>query len=167
MKRMLSLLLALLLLLPAAVRAEELFGRTYVNLPDLMTMADGTPVDSPEKMAARREELLRLFADTMYGPIPSEGFEKSFELLEEGDTLDGAAIRRQVKITVTTPMGSCDALMLLVLPKSDAPVPVVFGLSFGDVHTALADPAILPSYSMNKGQADEPVRSFAGKFLDL
>lgn len=149
MKRLLSLLLAVLLLLPTVTLGEELFGRTYVNLPDLMTMGDGSPVDTPERMAARRAELLALFADSMYGPIPSEGFEKHFEVLEEGETLDGTAIRRQVKITVTTPMGSCDALMLMILPKSDAPVPVVFGLG-GEVHTVLADPAILPSYSMNK-----------------
>ncbi len=150
MKRIACLMLAILLLIPLFAQAETYGGREYVGLPELMTMEDGSPVDSSEKMAERREELLALFAQCMYGPIPDRDVEKSFELLEEGDTLDGAAIRRQIKITVSTAQGSCDALMLLVLPKANAPVPVVFGLSFGEVHTALADPEILPSYSMNK-----------------
>ena len=37
------------------------------------------------------------------------GFETSFEVVEEGEALDGAALRRQVKLTVTTDKGSSDA----------------------------------------------------------
>ncbi len=148
MKKWCVLLIALLTLSLAA-NAEPIGGREYVNLPELMRLEDGTPVDSPEKMAARRTELLELFGTYMYGPIPAEGFETAFEILEEGETLGGTAIRRQVRITVTTELGTCDALMLLILPKAEQPVPVIFSLS-GDVHTALADPEILPSYSMNR-----------------
>lgn len=126
----------------------EGLSRDYSSAPALMTMQDGTPVTTPEEFAARRQELLALFADTMYGPIPTEGFETAFEVIEEGEALNGAAIRKQIKITVTTEKGACDALMLLVTPKTKAPVPVVFGLSFAPVHTVLADPQILASYSL-------------------
>ena len=128
--------------------AEEI--REYRNLPELMITEDGTQVSTPETFAARREELLTLFADTMYGPIPTEGFETAFEIVEAGEALNGTAIRKQIKITVSTEKGESDALMLLILPKADQPVPVVFGLSFSSVHTALSDPAIQPSYAINK-----------------
>ncbi len=147
----LSLALVLILLaLPVMSHAEQATDREYINLPELMVMEDGTPVTSQEEFAARRQELLTLFADTMYGPIPAHGFETSFEVLEEGDTLDGTAIRKQIKIHVSTEKGSSDALMLLIVPKSDAPVLVVYGLSFGAVHTVLDDAQILASYSVRK-----------------
>lgn len=164
-KTFLHLLLALTLLaLPALCQAEQdaFTPRDYSTAPELMLMQDGTPVTTAEEFAARRQELLALFADTMYGPIPTEGFETSFEVLEEGETLDGAAIRKQVRLTVTTEKGSSDALMLLVLPKSDTPVPVVFGLGFSAVHTALNDPQILASYSLkNHPDVDEETRGAA------
>ncbi len=159
MKRMLSLMLMLLFIFPAVCLAETIGGREYVNLPALMVMEDGAPVTTTEQMAARRAELLKLFADTMYGHIPTEGFTTAFEVLEEGEALEGAAIRKQIKITVTTDKGSCDVLMLLVLPKSDAPVPVIYGLTNGGVHTITADPAVLASYSIRKWpKIDETTR---------
>lgn len=162
-KRFAAAVLALTLALsPIAVRAEAFGGRTYNNLPPLMTMEDGSPVAAAEDFPARRTELLKLFADTMYGAIPTEGFETAFEIVEQGETLDGSALRKQIKITVTTEKGSSDALMLLVLPKSSQPVPVVFGLSFSSNHTALADPAIEPSYGINKyPKIDETTRGAA------
>lgn len=160
-RRVLSLLLMLLLAFsPMLCRAEQANpSRDYSTLPELMVMQDGTPVTTQQEFAARRQELLQLFADTMYGTIPTEGFQTSFEVLEEGETLEGKAIRKQISITVTTEKGSSQALMLLILPKSDAPVPVVYGLSFGAVHTVLDDPQILASYSVRKYPAvDETTR---------
>ncbi len=136
--------------LPVLTNAESTPEREYVNLPELMKMNDGTSVATAEEFPSRRKELLNLFAETMYGPIPTEDFETAFEVLEEGDTLDGTAIRKQIRMTVTTEKGSCDALMLLVLPKSEKPVPVVFGLSFSPVHNAFSDPNVLASYTNKK-----------------
>lgn len=132
---------------PFIFHAEKRTARMYNNLPDLMKMEDGTPVASMEE---RRKELLSLFAETMYGSIPSEGFSTAFETVEEGETLNGTAIRKQIKMTVTTEKGSSDALMLLILPKVDHPIPVTFGLGFSSNHAVLNDPAILPSYSSSK-----------------
>ena len=53
----------------------------------------------------------------MYGVLPKNGFETSFEVVEEGEALDCAALRRQVKLTVTTDKGSSDALLLMYQPK--------------------------------------------------
>lgn len=123
--------------------------RDYSTLPDPLTMADGTAVASPEAFASRREEILSLFETHVYGTMPKAGFETSFTVLEEGEALNGAAIRKQVQITVTTSKGSSDALMLLYIPKQEAPAPVVIGLNSNGNHAALADSAILPSLSFD------------------
>lgn len=121
--------------------------RDYSTLPEVLALQDGTGVETPEDMALRRAEVLDLFEKHVYGVLPKNGFETSFEVVEEGEALDGAALRRQVKLTVTTDKGSSDALLLMYLPNSDRPAPVVVGLNFNGNHTVLDDPAILPSYA--------------------
>ncbi len=127
--------------------------RDYSTLPDALTMADGTAVTSPEQFEARREEILALFEEHVYGVMPKEGYLTSFEVVEESDILDGTAVRRQVKITVTTARGSSDALMLLYIPKlpEGETAPVVIGLNFNGNHTVLADEMIIPSYATDTG----------------
>lgn len=121
--------------------------RDYSTLPEVLTMADGTPVKTAEDFENRRQEILNLFEENVYGALPKDGFSTSFEVVEEGPALNGTALRRQVKISVKTNKGTSDALMLLYLPKSEKPVPVVVGLNFKGNHTVFADEAILPSYS--------------------
>ena len=99
--------------------------RDYSTLPEVLALQDGTGVETPEDMALRRAEVLDLFEKHVYGVLPKNGFETSFEVVEEGEALDGAALRRQVKLTVTTDKGSSDALLLMYLPNSDRPAPVV------------------------------------------
>ena len=139
--------------LPAPVRKWVTGGRrNYSSMPAVLKMADGTPVTKPEQWPARRAEILDLFEKYVYGTMPKTGFTTSFEVLAESPAFDGAAILRQVKITVTTELGSSDALMALYLPASAAetPAPVVFGLNFGGNHTILEDSALLDSYAYDK-----------------
>ncbi len=138
-------------MLRSPARGEDTLPRDYADLPALLAMEDGTPVTGPEGFARRRRELLSLFEKTMYGPIPGGGFEKSFEVIGEGDAPEGRALLRQIRLSVSTERGKNDALMLLVLPRSDAPVPVFFGLSFYPVAAALDDPRILPSFAKPGG----------------
>ena len=123
--------------------------RDYSTLPDPLVMADGTAVTTPEAFEARKTEILSLFEEHVYGTLPKDGFETSFEVVEEGAALKGAAVRKQVKITVTTEKGSSDALMLLYIPVQDTPAPVVIGLNSSGNHAALEDAAILPSLSFD------------------
>lgn len=121
--------------------------RDYSTLPALLQMSDGTAVTDADGFAARRAEILALFESEVYGVLPKEGFEVSFNLLEEGEALGGAAIRRQIEICVTTEKGTSTAIMLIYIPKSEQPVPVVVGLNFLGNHTVLDDDKILPSAS--------------------
>lgn len=123
--------------------------RDYSTLPDALTMADGTAVTTPEQFEARRAEILQLFEENVYGFMPKDGYLTSFEVLEESVILEGAAVRKQVKITVTTAYGSSDAMMLLYIPvlEEGKTAPAIIGLNFNGNHTVLADEAILPSLS--------------------
>lgn len=132
------------------MRSFALSGeRDYSTLPEPLTMADGTPVTTPAQFEDRRAEILELFREHVYGALPVEGFTTSFEVVEEGEALEGLATRKQVKITVSSEKGSSDALMLLYLPKSKAPAPVIIGLNSNGNHAALEDGAILPSYAFD------------------
>lgn len=141
--------------LPDFLRKYALSGeRDYSSLPDPLTMVDGMKVTTPEQFATRREEILSLFETHVYGVLPKTGFSNSFEIMEEGEALNGAALRRQVKMRFSTGKGSSDALLLLYLPKSEKKVPVVLGLNFRGNHTVLKDDAITPSFSFDTSEKD-------------
>lgn len=127
-----------------AVAAGE---RDYSTLPDPLMTTDGTAVTTTQEFERRRDEILQLFEENVYGSLPKTGFETSFSVLNEQTVLDGRAVRRQVQLTVTTGKGSSDALLLLYLPAGQTDVPVVLGLNFNGNHTVLADDGILPSYA--------------------
>lgn len=117
----------------------------YPGLPELLANEDGKAVDTKADYDKRRLELLELYEENMYGKTPTEGFQTSFEVVESGDALDGKALRQQVKITVTTGKGSCDAMLLVYLPKSDKPCGVFVGENFSGNTMIWPDEEILPS----------------------
>ncbi|MBQ7208489.1 MAG: acetylxylan esterase [Lentisphaeria bacterium] len=121
---------------------EEIRARMYTDesrvpvytVPDPLCMNDGTAVRTPDEwMTKRRPELLRWFEENMYGPLPPEPEEVSFEVLSErGDALGGIALRRELRITLTGTAGRQHILnMLLYLPKdAKRSVPAFLGLDF-------------------------------------
>ena len=142
--------------LPKSLHNYALTGqRDYSTLPDPLVMADGTDVTRPEQFDTRRKEILDLFEHHVYGTFPKDGFATSFEVAESGDALNGIALRKQVKITVSTEKGSSDALMLLYIPKTASKAPVVIGMNFRGNHTVLEDAAILPSLSFHTGKNEK------------
>lgn len=134
--------------------------RDYSTLPEVLAAEDGTAITDTQQFEARREQILELFEENVYGPLPKDGFETSFEVVEEGEALDGAAIRKQIRITVSTGKGSSDALMLLYLPNTGTPSPVVIGLNSGGNHAALDDGNILVPYSYDAD--DEKIQEERG-----
>jgi hypothetical protein len=113
------------------------------TLPDPLVFADGTPVASPEQWSARRQEILGLFQKEMYGVMPPAS-PVYLKVLEEGPTLDGAAVRRQVRMTFS-PDGSGPHIdWLLVYPRDAAgPVPAILMLNYYGNHTILDDKEII------------------------
>ena len=95
-------------------------------LPDPLTMADGTKVDSVETwQEKRRPEILELFRKNVYGRAPigrPDGM--TFEVFDFAtDAMDGAATRKQVEINFTGKQDGLSMKLVLFVPN-DAPKPV-------------------------------------------
>jgi hypothetical protein len=116
-------------------------------LPDPLVMSNGTKVTSAEQWRAqRRPELLRLFAETIYGntPIGRPG-QLRFVLREEKkDARGGKATRLRVGILFEGRADGRQMELLVYLPNSArGPVPLFLGLNF-DGNFSTTDETDLP-----------------------
>jgi hypothetical protein len=115
------------------------------TLPPLLVGADGQSV-SASKWPTRREELLSLCRDHIYGDWELSDFEMNAELVEQGEFLNGKAIRTQWKVTISNEHGRQVIDLLVYLPataSNSSQVPVFLGLNFAGNHCVANDPAIL------------------------
>ena len=103
------------------------------ELPDPLTRNNGRKVRTVRKWERkRRPELLKMFADEMYGNAPvGRPAELHFSLLESGDAFDGRAIRKQVRVWFDA-AETQGLTLLLYIPKSATPAPVFLGAHFAD-----------------------------------
>jgi len=110
--------------------------------PDALVLRDGRAVESVAAWSAdRRSEIRALFDSEVYGRMPPPPRDLSFERVEHGSALGGAATRKQVTLRFGDGEGSID-LLLYVPTRRSGPVPVFTGLNFYGNHTVLDDPAI-------------------------
>lgn len=111
--------------------------------PDPLRMLDGRRVTSPEQWyRERRPELLLLFQHYMYGFLPALPRQVAGKVeREEGQALDGIATLQEITITCGSP-AEVTIHLLLVLPRSPRPAPVVLAMNYFGNHTLLRDPAI-------------------------
>ncbi len=87
------------------------------GFPQLMTFQDGTPVQTPEDWARRREELLKLYSHYMYGCMPDPAGETlTYALADDPDTGE-----KLLTITVTVGETSADFSVLVTLPEGEKP----------------------------------------------
>ncbi|MCP4755930.1 MAG: acetylxylan esterase [Proteobacteria bacterium] len=114
-------------------------------LPDLLKMENGTPItDSKSWEQNRRPEILNLFADRIYGRLPDKSFRANIKTVnQQNDSLNGAAIRREVTLTYKNNNKTVNLNLLIYQPrKIKHPVPVFVGLNFKGNHTINPDPSI-------------------------
>ncbi len=115
--------------------------RTYA-LPDLLTLADGTPVTDAETwQQKRRPELLRLFAENVFGETPPVAEGVGFEVISGGVAFGGLATRKKIAVRI----GEARFHLLLYVP-TDSPKPCAafLGLNFSGNHTVSDDPGVAP-----------------------
>lgn len=119
-RRALCLLTLLTMLTMTAGGAEMMAPKDLPavdGLPELMTLADGTPVETPEDWERRREELLALYGRYVYGFMPDPAGETvSYALSAEPET--GGTL---LTVTVTANGRSADIAALITLPEGEAP----------------------------------------------
>lgn len=124
---------------------EALVG-TY-TLPDLLVLADGTPVvDAETWMQRRRPELLRLFETNQYGRSPGRPDQMVFDVFEMGaPALNGKARRRQVTLYFNNERTGPSLDVLIYLPAgATEPVPLLLNVSFSPNSAVVDDPGIKP-----------------------
>ena len=132
------------------------------TLPDPLVCADGTRITTAEEWTNKRQpELLQLFAEQMYGKVPTCELTVTVTRVEEGTAYDGMAIRREVDLTVTRIVTrgekSLTMTLLLYIPKSDKPVPAFVGLNFAGNHAAVDDPAVTLNPNWMRDMKDKGV----------
>lgn len=114
------------------------------TLPDPLVMQDGRPVKTVAAWRKRRQEILGLFAEQVYGAHP--GKPKHFEAVTTSvvrDALGGKATRKEVSIRLSPKADRPRMDLLLFIPnRVRGPVPAFLGLNFNGNHTIHPDPTI-------------------------
>jgi hypothetical protein len=116
---------------------------TY-TLPDPLTMNDGSKVTTAEQWRKRRAELLRLFAENVYGRTPTTKPKLQFEeIVRDANALNGLATRREITIHLTAKAdGPKMSLMLYVPNKRTGRVPAFLAMNYNGNHAIHTDPKI-------------------------
>ena len=119
------------------------------DLPDALTLNNGRKVKTIRRWERkRRPELLKMFADEMYGNAPiGRPADLHFSLLESGEAFDGRAIRKQVRVWFDA-AETQGLTLLLYIPKSATPAPLFLGANFyGNASTTTDSAVFLDSLS--------------------
>lgn len=125
----------------AARRADVNYDESRVppyTLPDLLAARKG-PVATPADWTARREEILGLFRDTVYGRSPGRPEHLDFSVIEENPrAMDGAATLRRIAIASRQGQRSHRFELALFLPNRPGRAPVF--LFINNRPASLTDP---------------------------
>lgn len=114
--------------LPAADQEPKRFfpadppdAPTY-TVPDPLTAADGTKIDTSEKWRTiRRAEVLELFRQHVYGRVPSTPYQTTFQVThEDPQAMEGRATLRQVDVTISAGGKSLTIQLRLFVPNQAA-----------------------------------------------
>lgn len=154
LKRWARLLLLSILAVPHASPGQEPPDTNYdeskvpkYELPDPLVCFDGRKVsDAAMWREKRRPEILRAFAQHVYGRTPEIKTRLRFEAIgASAKVFDGLATRKQIRIRL---LESDDApwidLLLYVPNNTSGPVPAFLGLNYGNQGVD-PDPGIIPS----------------------
>ncbi len=151
MKKAFLLLSLSLIGLPVKAQKEVVYDEAKVPsyyLPVILSTDEAQTIYTTKQWEAiRRPQLLRQFAEQVYGQTPKERVTASYEELSaETEAMGGAATCKQVKITFSRNGLQRDALLLMYLPNQvKAKVPVFLSYNFMGNQSVDNDPAILPS----------------------
>lgn len=106
------------------------------TLPDPLVFNNGAKVQNNKEWVKRRTEIFKMFENEVYGISPVwKGDIIPTELSSTLNALNGAAIRKEIKITIKNGSKELSMVMLLYLPESSKPVPVFLGYNFSGNHS--------------------------------
>ena len=118
------------------------------TLEDPLRFADGRKVKNLRQWELRRKEILDIFQHEMYGQMPPR-CDITLEKLEEGVTLAGFGLRRQVRMWFRSDKTGPFVDWLIVTPRhAKQPVPTIILLNYRGNHTVMTDEEILITESL-------------------
>ena len=125
------------------------------HLPDALVFADGTPVATQAQWPKRRNELLQLFAEQMYGRMPDRPAQMRFHVYNlDRHALGGKATRQQISILFRGQEDGPRMDLLVYVPNGVKRPPVILGLNFWGNETINPDPGIrIPDRSMESSNS--------------
>ena len=120
---------------------------SYV-LPELLKCENGESVTTVEQWEnKRRPELLDLFGRHMYGTIPAEKINVSYDIVSENrEALGGKETSKKERFTFYNGDKKNEAYLLLFIPnKPKGKVPIIVGYNFKGNHSTTTDTMIIYS----------------------
>jgi hypothetical protein len=130
------------------------------HLPGALVFADGTPVANQAQWPKRREELLDLFTQQMYGRMPGRPAQMRFNVYNvDRHALGGKATREQISILLLGKEDGPRMDLLVYVPNGFKRPPVILGFNFWGNETISPDPGIHIS--------DRWIESNGGSSIDL
>jgi hypothetical protein len=148
MKRLLIFLSALAVI--SCLQAQEAnYDESRVPeyiLPKLLTAENGSKVKSADDWEkTRRQEVLDLFEQNVYGRVPEGDYIQTNEvLIHQQNALEGKADRYEIEISIEKNDRVLSFILLVYLPAgASEPIPVFMGYNFNGNHTINPDPGIL------------------------
>ena len=172
-----TILIALLLSLPAFAAPKVLKGATNHPMPDALVLNDSTPVTTPAQWQQRRTEMLAPLLDIQYGHPPTEIPET--RLVSASDPVsqnNGHTRYQQLKLS-TGPKQEIPITVDLYLPaETKAPVPLIVrvgpgapiietinqrGYAIACYHHQDLDPDIEGGHDIGPAQAAYPENDWA------
>lgn len=111
-------------------------------LEDPLTFANGEKLNHVSEWPKRRKEILSLFEAEMYGKIPPPPQSLQCDTFEEGPTLAGFGIRRQIRMRFGKPEGPKVDWLVLLPRTARGPVPAILFLNYGGNQEILPDTEI-------------------------
>jgi len=129
------------------------------TLPDPLIFNNGKPVRSARDWKRRREEVVELFATSVYGHSPKAPKRITFEMFDSAKTvLGGKAIRKQVTIYFSANKdGPKEDVLIYVPAGARKPVPIILTLNFSGNQSVINDPGIkLPTIWDSKTHRRQP-----------
>jgi hypothetical protein len=140
----LAVAFCLLAALSSSAQAAPPSTALPAGLPDVLTMPDGTKVNSPAQWQKCRAEWQKFFTEQMYGQAPPVPKAMRFVIVDDTpDALSGQATRKQVTILLNGKAGGPALHLLLYIPNHVRKPPVILGLNFWGNQAVNADPGIV------------------------
>jgi hypothetical protein len=126
------------------------------TLPDPLVFNNGSKVATKSDWEKRRAEIYKMFENEIYGISPKwQGKFNAVETSSKDNALGGIAVCKEIKLTLINGDKSLDLNLLMFLPHSKKPVPVILGYNFGGNQTVTNEPgvAVTSSWLRNNNRA--------------